>query len=167
MSDTPRTDAQWAYFVRENMHDAGEHFARQLERELAAALKAEANWEAVAAERDQENKEMARELAGANDWLASWKSSHGLAQVEINTLQRRVQELEARVGTWHDCYAQAKAVDRANAELAAARADTVRLRATLDIIANTCPCDNDGQGCPCEDVAREAIDAIDKARTTQ
>jgi len=38
---TPRTDAQWKYYVDNDMHDAGEHFARALEietQELAEAL---------------------------------------------------------------------------------------------------------------------------------
>jgi len=38
---TPRTDREWAYYVANDMHDAGEHFARALEietQELAEAL---------------------------------------------------------------------------------------------------------------------------------
>ena len=36
MSDTPRTDAEWRHYVREGYRDAGQSFARTLERELAA-----------------------------------------------------------------------------------------------------------------------------------
>jgi hypothetical protein len=36
-TDTPRTDAEWAMYERLDMRDSGEHFARTLERELAAA----------------------------------------------------------------------------------------------------------------------------------
>lgn len=43
---TPRTDREWAHYVANDMHDAGEHFARSLEietQELALALAEYAN----------------------------------------------------------------------------------------------------------------------------
>jgi hypothetical protein len=53
-------------------------------------------------------------------------------------LKRReeIAELRARVGTWHDCKAQADAVDRANERERVARADAARLREALMMIAH-------------------------------
>ena len=85
MSDTPRTDNEWAYYVQQDMQDAGQAFARGIELELQQAndyikqLK-QANGLLIS-ERDRLNAELA-ELRKDKERL-DWVQKHGQAEFTI------------------------------------------------------------------------------------
>ena len=81
-SDTPRTDAAWIMFSRLGMINAGEDFARQLERELN-------DTNAVSVRYAHEIDRLKEEIE-----QNAWKSSPALAQAQHDQLTARIGLLE-------------------------------------------------------------------------
>lgn len=55
----------------------------------------------------------------------------------------------------------------ARRQLLAALAECARFRLVFAKLAHDCPCDNDGQGCPCADVAKDALTPPEKGKEEQ
>jgi hypothetical protein len=122
---TPRTDAEWNYYVQMGMHDSGERFARTLERELIEARHG--------------LDELSKAAMVGNSEIAHLKAAiemlNGDKEELANRLAARTQEVEKltreRDANSHQSSANAQSSDNWRQEAAQLQVDLAQLRAAL------------------------------------
>lgn len=86
-------------------------------------------------ERERDDYRLQFELA-----LGGWKYELDQLRKELETLQSSYREVAESFNT--------------------EREKVKELESALKKISDECPCDNDGRGCPCQDVARSALTSM-------
>lgn len=140
-SDTPRTEAEIANPCTGLHAHIRTSFARTLERALTAA-------QATIAERDREIAELKQE----NERI---KEGVHIRISDADKLRGKIDELRSE---WEFL----SEIKRLRESKDSARSKMLRLMEFAAKIANACPCDNDGMGCPCQTEAVNLIAEISK-----